>query len=331
MQGLAQPVLSVIIPAYNVEEFIRPAIDSVLSQSFRDLEVIVVDDGSTDSTVRRVAEVDDPRIRMITRLNGGLSVARNTGIRVATGKYIALLDGDDVWFPGYAQSHVTMLDENPTVGITYNFLAYIDERGERTGQLLTTRLKRPSMRQVVARNVINSQVVVRAECFRQAGLFDERLRACEDQEMWVRILHKTRYSACLIPKILVGYRVRSTSLTMNFSHQLKYAHIVANIFEGEIGISMLLKRRSLAEDYRIVSRKALSSGQRRMAARFMTRALWYYPWLPLCDLRAMGTMLLVVMENALPVRASGASYRAARKVMKFFYRGKAIYCEALRS
>jgi glycosyltransferase involved in cell wall biosynthesis len=314
------PVLSVVIPAYNVEAFIRPAIDSVLSQSFRDLEVIVVDDGSTDSTRERIAVISDPRVRTISKQNGGLPAARNTGIRASRGRYIALLDGDDVWFPGYAMCHVGALDRNPTVGISYSFLAYIDERGQRTGQLLISRLKQPSLRQLVIRNVINSQVVVRRECFSQAGLFDESLRACEDHEMWVRVLHRTHYCARLTPEVLVGYRVRSASLTMNFQHQLKNAHLVADRFVREVGISRRLKLRSLAEDYRIASRKALSDGQQQEAVRLMKAALRHCPWLPLCDLRAMGTLLLIMIESVLPVRARRAPYRTARAVMKLFYR-----------
>ncbi len=314
------PILSVVIPAYNVEQFIRPAIDSVLSQSFKDLEVIVVNDGSTDSTARRVAQVDDPRVRMISKPNGGLSAARNTGIRAAKGKYIALLDGDDVWSPDYATRHVDVLSRDPSVGISYSFLAYINERGERTGQLLISRLKRPSLMQLIIRNVIASQVVVRRECFSQAGLFDESLRACEDHEMWVRMLHRTDYCARLIPEVLGEYRVRSTSLSMNFEHQLKNAHTVADRFVREIGIPQWLKRRSLAEDYRIAGRKSLSNGQRHDAVRFMKAALLYCPWLPLCDLRATGTLLLVAIECALPVWARRVPYRAARGMTKLFYR-----------
>ena len=108
------PILSVVIPAYNVEEFIRPAIESVLSQPFQDLEVIVVEDGSTDATARRITESPGPRVRVISKRNGGLAAARNTGNRAAKGKYIALLDGDDIWFRDYATRHVNALDRNPS-------------------------------------------------------------------------------------------------------------------------------------------------------------------------------------------------------------------------
>lgn len=331
MKSIPRPTLSVIIPAYNVEQFIVPAVESVLSQGFQDLEVIVVNDGSNDATAIRLQKLDDPRLRVIHQPNGGLSAARNAGITNAKGRYIALLDGDDVWFPGCAQAHVQALDQDPTVGISYSYLAYIDERGERTGQLLITRLREPSLHQLVIRNVINSQVVVRAKCFEQAGLFNEQLRACEDHEMWVRILTRAGFKARLIPEVLAGYRVRGASLTMNFSHQLKYSHAVADIFVREVGISPLLKRRVLAESYRIASRKALSSGQRHYAVQFIRQSLTYYPWLPLCDLRALGTTLLVAAESVLPNWARRLPYRMLRVVMALFYRRKATCGELTNS
>lgn len=315
-----RPTLSVVIPAYNVEQFILPAVGSVLSQSYHDLEVIVVNDGSTDATPRRLEEVRDQRLRIIHQPNRGLSAARNTGIRHARGSYIAMLDGDDVWFPGYAQAHVCVLRQNCTVGISSSYLAYIDETGVRTGQLLIRRVREPSLRQMIVRNVLNSQVVVRAACFEQAGLFDEGLRACEDHEMWVRILSRTNFKARVLPEVLCGYRVRGGSLTMNFEHQLRHSHLVADIFVRELGISHLLKRRMLAEDYRIASRKALSNNQRHNATLFMRRSLAYCPWLPLCDLRALGTTLLVAVESAVPTGARNRPYDILLAIMRFFYR-----------
>jgi len=317
--GSAPPVLSVVIPAYNVEHFVGPAIESVLSQDFQDLEVIVVDDGSSDNTPQRVAEFDDARVRMISQPNGGLAAARNTGIRAARGRYIALLDGDDVWLPGYARRHVQALEEDPAIGISFSFLAYIDEQGRPTGQVLTTRLRRPSLQQLIRRNSINSHAVVRAECFRQSGPFDERLRSCEDHEMWVRILGRTSYRATLIPRVLTGYRVRQASLSMCFDQQLEGAHLAVEIFEREYGISPQQRQRSLAEAYRIASRKALSNGQVHDAARLMRVALRLCPSLPLRDLRALSTSVLTLLSVILPLRLRQVPYRGVLGLMKVVY------------
>ena len=315
------PLLSVVIPAFNVQDFIGPAIESVLSQSFRDMEVIIVDDGSTDTTSQVIAQFHDPRIRVIHKLNGGLAAARNSGIREARGNYIALLDGDDIWFPGYAESHVVAMESDPHVGITHNYLAYINETGEKTGQLLVTRKKSATLREMVIRNHPNGgQVVVRRKCFEEAGLFNEALRACEDQEMWVRILHRTHYYPKLIPTVLAGYRVRDSSLSMQFEHQLENAHKVADIFVREIGISPILRRRYLAENYRICSRKALSNGQTRDAGMLMAGALRQCPWIILTDLRALGTFCLVALAFILPETLKRVPYEGTRRLMKAAYR-----------
>jgi glycosyltransferase involved in cell wall biosynthesis len=319
--GPAFPVLSVVIPAYNVEEFIVPAIHSVLAQSFGDLEVIVVNDGSTDATEARVQRISDMRVRMICRSNGGLSAARNTGIRAVGGRYIALLDGDDVWLPGYAARHVAALDADPTLGISYNYLAYIDEQGEPTGQLLISRQACPTLKQLICRNHIGSgNAVVRRKCFEQAGLFDERLRACEDIEMWIRVLHKTNYQARLIPEVLTGYRVRSSSLTMQFEQQVRNACLAADIIREAVGISQRLWRRFVAEAYRIASRKALSSRQMVEAREFLREALRLRPLLFLTDLRAAGTLLLVTSEQVFPARLHLFAYQTARSLMRLFFR-----------
>ena len=315
------PVLSLIIPAYNVEDFIVPAINSVLTQSFKDFEVIVVNDGSTDATEERVQKISDDRVVLISRENGGLSAARNTGIRAARGRYIALLDGDDVWYPEYAMRHVSAFDADTTLGISYNYFAYLNEQGDPTGQFLISRKACPSLEQLICRNHIGcGNVVVRRKCFEQAGLFDERLRACEDIEMWVRILHRTNYHARLIPEVLTGYRVRSTSLTMQFEHQVQSARMAADIIKEEVGISQRLWCRFVAEAYRIASRKALSNGQMDDARKLLGEALRLCPRLFLTDLRAAGTFLLVTSERVLPARVHLVPYRIARALMRFFFR-----------
>lgn len=314
------PTLSVVIPAYNIEQFIGPAIDSVLSQSVKDLEVIVVDDGSTDSTAAVVHRIADSRVQLISRLNGGLSAARNTGIRAARGKYIALLDGDDVWLPGYAARHISALDSEPILGISYNYLAYIDEQGEPTGQLLISRKTQPSLRDLIARNYIGANVVARRECFEQAGLFDERLRACEDLEMWARVLHRTHYRAQIIPEVLACYRVRMSSLTMQFEHQVQSARMAADIINEKVGISRQQWRGLVAEAYRIASRKALSNRQMKPARHLLAEALRLCPWLFARDLRAAGTLLLVTSGWIFPARTHSFVYGSVRALMRAFFR-----------
>jgi glycosyltransferase involved in cell wall biosynthesis len=316
------PVLSVIIPAYNVEDYIVRAIQSALNQTLRELEVIVIDDGSTDSTPVRIASIQDPRLTVITQENAGLSAARNAGILESRGKYIGLLDGDDIWFPEKAELHLSLMEQDSSLGITFSYLAYVDEKGKFTGQILITKAKEPTLRDMIVRNHITpSTAIIRKDCFLQAGLFDETLRALEDHEMWVRILHRTYYKARLIPKVLTGYLERSGSLTGNFDLFLHNAHIVMEKFKTTMPeVTKNLKNRALAGAYRIASRKALSAGQLDVSSKLMKDALRHCPTIIFRDLRAFGTFLLIILERSMPTRWRQLPYQLVRWMMKVFYR-----------
>lgn len=316
------PVLSVIIPAYNVQDYIVQAIQSALGQTLRELEVIVTDDGSTDSTRECVASVRDSRLKLLVQENAGLGAARNAGIRIARGKYIGFLDADDVWYPEKAETHLQVMEQDSSIGITYSFLAYVNALGEPTGQYRIARSKQPTILALVLRNdIIPSATIARKDALVQAGLFDEGLRSVEDHEMWVRILHKTSYSARLIPRVLTGYHERGDSLSMGGELYLRSAQSVMDRFEATIpGVTRRIRDRGLAGIYRIASRKALSAGDLELATRYMRGALKFCPTIFLRDLRAFGTFSLIVLGNLLPSRWERTLYNAARRVMRLFFR-----------
>lgn len=321
-QSIVAPLLSVVIPAYNVEEFILPAVTSALSQSFRDLEVIVVDDGSTDKTPDLVMSLRDIRLKLVRQENLGLAGARNTGMRVSRGKYVGFLDGDDLWLPKKADIQIGIMEEDANIGITYSNSAYIDETGRFTGQLLISRLREPSLKDLLKRShILPSSAIVRKECFSQAGMFDERLRACEDYEMWVRILHRTSFRARLVSDVLTGYRVRTNSLTMDFDSFTSNAHKAMTMFSEHIPeFTEKLRNRALGEVYRIASRKALSEGKMPVARRLMRKSIQYCPSIVVRDLRALGTFSLVGVGCLLPERWQRIPYWIVRGLMRIFYR-----------
>jgi glycosyltransferase involved in cell wall biosynthesis len=314
-------LLSVVIPAYNVEKYILPAVTSALSQEAESMEVIVVDDGSTDDTAEVVSSIRDDRLRLIRQANRGLAGARNTGIRHAQGKYIAFLDGDDVFFSHKLRKQLELIESDAALGFTFTFSAYINERGERSGQLWITSIREPSYLDLIKRNhVLASSVMARKEAVLQAGLFDENLRACEDHEFFVRLLYKTNYKARLLPEVLTGYRVRTGSLTLNFGHQLDNIHKTMEIFAGYIPeFTPRLRRRSMAESYRIISRKALSEGQLEVADQLMRGSLRLYPTLVVSDPRAFITFLLVTLPRLLPKSCRQIPYYWVRGFLKLFY------------
>ncbi|MBD3561856.1 glycosyltransferase family 2 protein, partial [Planktothrix sp. FACHB-1355] len=117
MSDLNHPKVSVVIPAYNAMRYLPATLDSVFNQTYTDLEILIIDDGSKDETVEWVAQITDPRVQLISQQNKGVSEARNAGIANARGEYIALLDADDLWEPTKLEKQVRCLEDNPAVGL----------------------------------------------------------------------------------------------------------------------------------------------------------------------------------------------------------------------
>ena len=129
-----RPQVSVVMPAYNVAPFILESVRSVLEQSFQDLELIVVDDGSSDGSADRLLAVKDSRLQIIQQVNRGSSSARNSGIKLASSEYIGFIDADDLWVPNKLETHITFLEQHPEVDLTFSRSELIDENGNATGR-----------------------------------------------------------------------------------------------------------------------------------------------------------------------------------------------------
>ncbi len=127
--ALTSPTVSVIIPTYNFGNFVEDAVSSVLKQDVPGIEVIVVDDGSTDDTVERLARIADPRLRTVRLEHQGVGAARNRGLSMARGRHIAFLDADDRWRPGKLARQIALLESEPDVGFVFTNFVRFDERG----------------------------------------------------------------------------------------------------------------------------------------------------------------------------------------------------------
>lgn len=186
------PKVSVIIPTYNRAELLRSAISSALGQTFKDLEIIVSDDNSTDNTLEIVKGFQDKRLKYISHnKNKGVSAARNTAIKVASGEYIAFLDDDDEWLPDKLQWQVEVLDKSQSniCGVYSNRL-FIEKA---TGKILSDNpgadtLEGNLLYQLAKKSPIHtSTVVIKKRCLDEVGLFDETISYMEDRDMWIRL------------------------------------------------------------------------------------------------------------------------------------------------
>jgi glycosyltransferase involved in cell wall biosynthesis len=226
------PRVSVIIPTYNRAHLIGEAIDSVLAQTYRDFEVILVDDGSTDNT-RDVLRKYDGQITYLYQDTQGRSKARNTGIGMATGEYIAFLDSDDVWLPHKLERQVPLLDADLAIGLIHSFTEVIDEHGRLLPEATSSRLvaydkalKKGYTYEAMSGHCLMflSTVFIRRECLEAVGPFDPDIPAFEDWDLYLRVALK--YRIATIPEPLVRFRIHKghTSLEEFVEGRIRTAH-----------------------------------------------------------------------------------------------------------
>jgi len=179
--------VSVIVPTYNRESFIVEALDSIAKQKFKPMETIVVDDGSTDRT-KQLVQNHFTFARYIKTVHKGVSSARNIGISIASGKFIAFLDSDDIWYAEKLEKQMQFFEENPNCRIVH-----CNEEWRKNGRLVNQkRYHRKSGGDIfydsLARCVISpSGVIIRKDLLAEVGLFNEEFPACEDYDLWLRI------------------------------------------------------------------------------------------------------------------------------------------------
>jgi glycosyltransferase involved in cell wall biosynthesis len=187
--GTAGELVSVIIPAYNMARFLPQAVESVLAQSYGNLEIQIIDDGSKDDTPEVVRQwQSNPRVRVHRQANGGLSHARNQGVALTRGSFVALLDADDIWLPQKLALQMPLFRGRPELGVVYSDYVRMDEEGKPLPNG-PTRMHRGSISGplLIENFVPASTAVVRRGCFERCGGFDVALRTGEDYEMWLRL------------------------------------------------------------------------------------------------------------------------------------------------
>ena len=202
-----RPEFSVIIPTYNRAKYLKKAIKSVLKQTYRNFEVIVVDDGSKDKT-KKVAKRFGGQIRYIRQKHRGPSAARNTGIKHARGRYIAFLDSDDKFLPRKLEKNRQFLLKHPKCKFLYSWYYDVNRKGKRVKLVKTPRCKskKEIQKKLYKRKftIRTSTVVVKRQCFDEVGYFNPKYLRSQDWDMWLRLVAKYRAYCQRIP--LTEYR-----------------------------------------------------------------------------------------------------------------------------
>lgn len=269
---MTAPAFSVIIPAYNAAETLRSSVESVLNQSFADFEVFIIDDGSSDDTVRVALSLmaQDTRIRLVGQPNDGVSSARNFGAELATGRLLAFLDSDDQWATDKLERHRALHDANPTLDASFGQVEFC---AEEDGVLASGRTVSNvpqgylDVADVVVENPVctASNFVIDREVFEELGGFDQDLRYAEDQEILALLLSEGG-SMLGIDAPLVRYRLSEDGLSCDFQAMLEgWRSFAANwLSEDELA-------QAEATYCRYLTRRALRSGADIAVARSFAR------------------------------------------------------------
>jgi glycosyltransferase involved in cell wall biosynthesis len=216
------PTVSIVVPAYNCAQYLPDTINSILAQEYADWEAIIVDDGSSDDTPRVAARFTGRGIRCISQENRGVSAARNRGLADAAGEFIAFLDADDTWLPGFLRTMVTTLSRHTDAPFGYSGASLMDEAGRPLPRVLYAEPSAPSWIEDLAENrsQLPSTVLCRRSLVQESGGFDETLTSCEDWDLWLR-LRAGRGMPRVVEQPLACYRISCSSNSADTERMLR--------------------------------------------------------------------------------------------------------------
>jgi glycosyltransferase involved in cell wall biosynthesis len=284
-------LISVIMPVYNVERYIGEAIQSVLDQTYKNFELIIIDDGGTDSSMDICSSFVDPRIRIIHQRNRGLAGARNRGISMSKGRFVAFLDSDDRWRPDKLMLHAIHLICNKQIDVSFSGSKLINENGDSLRVEMRPRRGKIRPSDIVARNPVGngSAPVIRRSALNRIAYthpshpgrtcyFDETFRQSEDIECWLRLAlaGEARFEG--IEGLLTEYRIVPDALSSNVVRQFEsWERVIEKT--ATYAPEFIQRHRSRAKAYqlRYLARRAASLGDGPFALSLSWQALKLFP------------------------------------------------------
>ncbi|NJM70218.1 MAG: glycosyltransferase family 2 protein [Scytonema sp. RU_4_4] len=286
--------VSVIIPVYKVEKYVAATVQSVLTQTYKNFELLIIDDGSPDRSIEICQQFTDNRIKIISQENRGVAAARNVGIRHAQGEYLAFLDADDLWVPEKLEKHIEHLDNSPAVGVSFCRSSFIDEADKPLGIYQITKLKEITPLDLLCRTPIGNGSVpmIRREVFEdiafQDHLYgvvenfyfddDRQLHPSEDVEFWLRIAIKTRWLIEGIPEALTLYRVNSQGFSAQLVKKLNSWETMLEKARTYVPPASMAEWEKIAMAYQLrhLARRAVTLEAGSTAVQFVHQALSTY-------------------------------------------------------
>lgn len=292
------PVVSVLMPVYNAERYVKEAINSILNQTFRDFELVILNDASSDSSREIILSIQDARIRYIeNEENKGLSFSRNRLLSEVKGEYIAWLDADDTAYPTRFEEEYGFLEENTDHAIVASWARLIDSVGMPTGNYIKSYIPNEYLSALLlfVNYFVQSSVMLRKSCLPEIHYRPE-FPPTEDYELWVRIAAK--YPVTILPKTLVDYRIHTNNISsvqqqksekavkLNHRIQLESLGILPSDEEVNLHYNIAFKK---AESLTFLQQTAdwlqRIEDQNKISKRFDTKALRYilaHRWIKVC-------------------------------------------------
>ncbi len=276
------PKISVVIPVYNGEKTIQATVKSVIDQTFKDIEILIINDGSGDRTLEILNHLPDSRLKIYSFPNAGLAASRNRGIDLAQGDYISFIDADDLWSSDKLQDQFNALETNPQAGLAYSWTDFIDEAGH---------FLRPGGHSSQAGDVYQaillfyfiesgSNILIRKDIIAKVGKFDETLKAAEDWDFCLRVA--ANYAFAVVPKVQVFYRQTTISMSAKISQQeAATLRVLEKAYQQAPEYLQANRKLSLGNLYQYLSCRALESVPNRQQAlngiHCLTQVVKYKP------------------------------------------------------
>jgi glycosyltransferase involved in cell wall biosynthesis len=307
---MAQPTVSVVIPAYNAAQFIRKTLDSVLAQTYAVVEVMVVDDGSKDDTCALVETYGGP-VKLLRQKNAGPSTARNYGTRSSSGELIAYLDADDAWKPEKIEKQVKALEANPEAVLCYTgLLNFNEEEGFEFPSAPTPLAQLEAELRIRNPRIVPSSVLVRRWAFEQFAGFDPALKGSEDWDFAIAMLEMGPF--VVLEEPLTLYRLASTGLSGDADHMFKETEkmLARRLLHGLSGPSRWVWRRRILSYHALTAAlNARAAGKTARERHYMLQSVLEWPsplWHPVRFKAAV-----VTLRNALRAGSHGGAQPAA--------------------
>ena len=235
------PKISVLMSAHNAEKYIREAIESILNQTLRDLEFIIIDDNSGDSTLKIIKEYNDARIKIIeNKTNLGLTKSLNLGLKMAQGEYIARIDADDVSTNTRLEEEFKFMNQFPDVAVIGSWAEIINEKSEKVFvEQRECDVDIIKWTQILKNQIIHSSAFFRKNILSDIGSYNEKYQYAQDFEFWFRVSRK--YKMINIPKLLVEQRVHQKSITQAPKTANSQKSLIVDIIAENINYYLNLK------------------------------------------------------------------------------------------